>query len=135
MLVSNNEFRPRPAAVPKRGPTPWQRELRQLESNRAKAVERALAAEQRKAEALAKFAALTKEAGRDLRAMKDLATAARIDARWAKQLADRAHRACVELVRLIDQDVDDFLPPLADAIVKQAIERMLAERARVQLED
>ena len=133
MLV-NNEFRTKPPAVPRRMPL-WQQQLHNVERERVKTAERAMSREQKQAEALARFTPLVKAAGADLRALVQLGRQTHgIDVRWGKTLHERCQKAVVELVRLIDQDTDDLLPPIGDSVVRGAVERLLGERARISEE-
>lgn len=133
MLVEHTEYRSKPRAVPRM--ERWRVELHACKSQRVKAAERALSREQRTQEMREQFIPLVKKAGADLRMFRDLGRQTHgIDPRWAKTLNERCQKHVAELVRILDQDTDDTLPPIGDAIVVDAVNRVLNARAQAAAE-
>jgi hypothetical protein len=110
------------------------RELRQHEVGRQYHTSTERTKAEQKIEDAGRFTALVESSGADLRALHELGMKTHgIDPRWAKALHERATKSVAELVRLIDQDADEGLPPIGDAVVEASVSRMRIARSKAAI--
>ena len=115
---------------------PWRRELHLFERNRANEQERASEATKRREDARARWTSLLAAAAADMELVRELGTKTHgISPTWARDLSARLQGRIASIIRLLDEDTDGILQIEEMSVpVRQAVERVLAQRARIQVE-
>jgi hypothetical protein len=130
-----SEFRSKPSPIEHTPVESWRRQLHTHERNRAAAQERATEATRQREATRSEWTRLLAAAAADMEHVRELGTKThKVDPRWARQLSERLQARVASIVRMLDEDgkhgllqVDEMSRP-----VRQAVERVLAQRQRIQ---